>query len=58
LMLLAKKYFDRTLEKVWNYFWWKGHATVIYAINNIESKLKTDSNMAHDMQIFVERLKK
>ncbi|MFA5747874.1 MAG: chromosomal replication initiator protein DnaA [Candidatus Absconditabacterales bacterium] len=58
LMLLAKKYFDRTLEKVGNYFGGKGHATVIYAINNIESKLKTDSNMAHDMQIFVERLKK
>lgn len=58
LMMLAKKYFNRTLEKIGDYFWWKNHASVIYAINNTEKRLKTDSNMAHDYNVFVERIEK
>jgi len=58
LMLLAKKYFNRTLEKIGDYFWWKWHATVIYAINNIEKKLKTDQDMSHDYNVFTDWLNK
>jgi chromosomal replication initiation ATPase DnaA len=55
-MLIAKKQFRRTLEKIWMYFWWKNHATAIYAIWNIEKKLKTDTDIQHDYQIFTERV--
>ncbi|MBU0626426.1 hypothetical protein KKG31_03325 [Patescibacteria group bacterium] len=58
LMLLAKKYFGWTLEKIGDYFGGKNHASVIYAINNVEKKLKTDGDMAHDYQVFVDRLGK
>lgn len=56
LMLIAKKHFNRTLEKIWMYFWWKNHATAIYAITNIEKKLKTDSDIQQDYKIFTERV--
>jgi len=56
LMLIAKKYYGWTLEKVWDYFGWKNHASVIYAINNIEKKLKSDKELAHDYNVFVERV--
>ena len=56
LMLIAKKQFRRTLEKIWMYFWGKNHATAIYAIWNIEKKLKTDTDIQHDYQIFTERV--
>ena len=56
LMLIAKKQFRRTLEKIWMYFGGKNHATVIYAIWNIEKKLKTDSDIQRDYQIFTERV--
>ena len=56
LMLIAKKHFNRTLEKIWMYFWWKNHATVIYAIWNIEKKLKSDQDIQQDYQIFTERV--
>lgn len=56
LMLIAKKQFRRTLEKIWMYFWWKNHATAIYAIWNIEKKLKTDTDIQRDYQIFTERV--
>jgi chromosomal replication initiator protein len=58
LMLLAKKYFNRTLERIGDHFGGKGHAAVIYAINNTEKKLKKDQDMAHDYEVFVERLGK
>lgn len=58
LMLLAKKYFNRTLEKIWDFFWWKGHAAVIYAINNTEKKIKSDKDLAHDYQVFADWLEK
>ncbi|MDR2190146.1 MAG: hypothetical protein LBP53_02955 [Candidatus Peribacteria bacterium] len=56
LMLLAKKYFKRTLEKIGEYFGGKNHATAIYAISNIEKKLKspTEETLQHDYQVFVE----
>lgn len=56
LMLIAKKHFRRTLEKIWMYFGWKNHATAIYAISNIEKKLKSDVDIQHDYQIFTERV--
>ena len=56
LMLLAKRYYGRTLEKVWDYFGWKNHASVIYAINNIEKKIKFNKELAHDYNVFVERV--
>jgi len=54
LMLIAKKHFRWTLEKIWMYFWWKNHATAIYAISNIEKKLKNDEDIQHDYKIFTE----
>lgn len=54
LMLLAKKYFNRTLEKIGDYFGGKNHATAIYAINTIEKKLKSDSEIQHDYRVFVD----
>lgn len=56
LMLLAKRHFKWTQQKIWMYFWGKNHATVIYAIWNIEKKLKTDSDLQRDYQNFVERI--
>ena len=56
LMLIAKKHFRRTLEKIWMYFWGKNHATAIYAISNIEKKLKSDEDIQQDYKIFTERL--
>ena len=54
LMLIAKKHFRRTLEKIWMYFGWKNHATAIYAISNIEKKLKSDADIQQDYKIFIE----
>ena len=56
LMLIAKKHFRRTLEKIWMYFGGKNHATAIYAISNIEKKLKSDKDIQQDYQIFTERV--
>lgn len=54
LMYLAKKHFSWTLEKIGNYFGGKDHSGVIYAVDNIEKKIKTDENIAHDVRIFTE----
>jgi len=56
LMLLAKEHFDWTLTKTGDYFGGKNHASVIYAVNNIKKKLKIDSNISHDYQVFVDWL--
>lgn len=58
LMLLAKKYFSWTLERIGDHFWGKGHAAVIYAINNTEKKIKADKDMSHDYEVFVDWLGK
>ncbi|EKD25533.1 MAG: hypothetical protein ACD_80C00027G0002 [uncultured bacterium (gcode 4)] len=58
LMLLAKKYFQRTLERIGDHFGGKGHAAVIYAINNTEKKIKNDQDISHDYEVFVDRLGK
>jgi len=58
LMILAKKYFGWTLSKIGDYFGWKNHASVIYAINNVKKKLKIDDSIAHDYHIFVEWIEK
>lgn len=58
LMFLAKKYFHWTLEKVGDYFGGKNHASVIYAIDNVEKKLKIDSELSHDYQVFVDWLER
>lgn len=54
LMCLAKKYFHWTLEKIGDYFGGKNHASVIYAIDNIEKKLKSDPDLQRDWLVFVE----
>ena len=54
LMYIAKKHFRWTLEKIWMYFGGKNHAAVIYAISNIEEKLKNNEDIHHDYQIFTE----
>lgn len=54
LMLLAKKSYNRTYEKTWDYFWGKNHAAVIYAVKNTEKKIKTDKDLSHDYQVFLD----
>jgi chromosomal replication initiator protein len=54
LMLIAKKYFKWTLEKIGDYFGGKNHATAIHAIRNTEKKLKYDEEVQRDYQVFVE----
>ncbi len=57
LMVIAKNYFQWTLEKIWDYFGWKNHASVIYACKNFEKKLKKDKNLSHDYNIIMDQLK-
>lgn len=54
LMFLAKKYFGRTYERIWDYFWWMNHATAMYAIGKIEKALKEDPQIQHDYRVFVD----
>ena len=56
LMLIARDHFDWTLKKIWDFFGWKDHASVIYATDTIKKKLKVDKNIAHDYAVFLERL--
>lgn len=56
LMYLAKKHFHWTFEKIGDYFGGKNHASVIYAVDNIEKKLKNDEDIQHDYQVFMEWL--
>ena len=58
LMLIARDNFDRTLKKIWDYFGWKDHASVIYTLDTIKRQLKTDKNLAHDYTVFLERVNK
>lgn len=56
LMYIAKKYFNWTLEKIWDSFGWKNHATVIYAINNLEKLIKHDKKISRDLDIIIEEV--
>jgi len=49
-MLIAKKQYNRTLERIGNYFGGKNHATVIYSIKNIQNKIKIDQYISRDYQ--------
>lgn len=42
LMYIAKKHFERSLQKIWDYFGWKNHASVIYSIGTCEELLKNE----------------
>lgn len=56
LMYLAKKHFHWTFEKIGDYFGGKNHASVIYAVDNVEKKLKHDEDIQHDYKVFMEWL--
>lgn len=52
-MYIAKKYFNRSLQKIWNYFWGKNHASVIYAIRQFEEKLEKEDWLVEILERFV-----
>ncbi len=54
LMQIWKKYFNWTLEKIWDYFGWKNHASVLYSINTFERLLKNDKKIYNDYMIILE----
>jgi len=54
LMMIAKKEFNRTLERIGDYFGWKNHATVIYSIRKIEKKIKSDQFLSRDYHRIME----
>jgi len=54
LMTIWKIYFNWTLEKIWDYFWWKNHASVLYSINTFERYLKNDKKIYNDYMIILE----
>lgn len=56
LMFIAKKYFDWTLEKIWDYFGWRNHATVIYATDTFEKQLRHDKQLENDLLMIVDWL--
>lgn len=56
LMYLAKKHFNWTFEKIGDFFGWKNHASVIYAVDNISKKLKHNEDVQHDHKVFLERM--
>jgi chromosomal replication initiator protein len=54
LMYIWKRYLNRTLERIWDFFGGKNHATVIYAINNFEKLLKQDENIKQDFNWIIQ----
>ncbi len=44
-MYIAKTHFQWSLQKIWAYFWWKNHATVIYAIETATTQLNEDKHL-------------
>jgi len=54
LMTIWKKYFNWTLEKIWDYFWGKNHASVLYSINTFERNLKNDKKVYNDYMVILE----
>ena len=55
-MYIAKKNFNRTLEKIGNYFGGKNHASVIYSVNTFEERLKHEPQVGHDYQVIADGL--
>lgn len=54
LMMIWKKHFNWTLEKIWDYFGGKNHASVLYSINTFERLLKNDKKIYNDYMIILE----
>jgi chromosomal replication initiation ATPase DnaA len=52
-MYIAKKHFNRSLQKIGNYFWGKNHASVIYAIRQFEEKICEDSWLEEKIETFM-----
>lgn len=58
LMVIAKLKFQRTFEKIGNYFWGKNHAAVIYAVKQFPKKLKADPALNHDYTLVLEQVER
>jgi len=54
LMMIGKKYFNWTLEKIGDYFGWKNHASVLYSINTFERLIKNDKKIYNDYMVILE----
>jgi chromosomal replication initiator protein len=54
LMTIWKKYFNWTLEKIWDYFWGKNHASVLYSINTFERLVKNDKKIYNDYMVILD----
>jgi len=54
LMTIWKKYFNWTLEKIWDYFGGKNHASVLYSINTFERNLKNDKKVYNDYLVILD----
>ena len=58
LMVIAKSKFQRTFEKIGNYFGGKNHAAVIYAVKEFPKKLKADPSLNHDYTLVLEQVER
>lgn len=58
LMVIAKAKFQRTFEKIGNYFWGKNHAAVIYAVKEFPKKLKADPSLNRDYSLVMEQVER
>jgi len=54
LMMIWKKYFNWTLEKIGDYFGGKNHASVLYSINTFERLLKNDKKIYNDYMVILD----
>jgi len=55
LMSIAKNHFNWTLEKIWSYFGWKNHATVLYSCKNFSQKIKSDKDLQNNYNILSDK---
>lgn len=58
LMVIAKSKFQRTLEKIGDYFGGKNHSGVIYAIKEFPKKLKADPSLNRDYSLILEQVER
>lgn len=58
LMVIAKAKFQRTFEKIGNYFGGKNHAAVIYAVKEFPKKLKADPSLNRDYSLVMEQVER